>query len=41
MGWRDLVVYGVFMLTPFITFPFILITAERRGARALDDEGDG
>jgi hypothetical protein len=27
---KDLIIYGVFMLIPFITFPFILITAERQ-----------
>lgn len=29
MSWRDLAIYGVFLLIPFITFPFILLTAER------------
>ena len=37
MELKDLIIYGVFMLTPFITFPFILITAERHH-RDQDEE---
>ncbi len=37
MDWREIVIYAVFLLTPFVTFPYILITARRGG----DHEGDG
>jgi hypothetical protein len=37
VDWRDIAVYVVFMLTPFVTFPFILITAERHSYREPDE----
>lgn len=34
----EVIIYVVFMLTPFLTFPFILLTAERHQYRGPDED---